>query len=248
MSNMIHSNRSSSTAIDHGWSFAVQEHHAPQGPPGRQAGRVFTRLMREIQVAARAACRTRRQPAPALGPAGGARRQRAQGQHRARDQARLGRRGRELRGGALRGLWPGRRRRDRRGADRQPQPHREPRCAPRSPSSAARSARPTASASSSTGSARSAIRAEAPTPTPCSRPRSRPAPRTADRARTATRSSARPDDLAAVREALEARLGPPEEARLGWRPQVYGAGRRRPGRDPVQAARDRWTTTTTCSA
>ena len=29
-----------------------------------------------------------------------------------------------------------------------------------------------------------------------------------------------PDDLAAVREALEARLGPPEVARLGWRPQV----------------------------
>jgi YebC/PmpR family DNA-binding regulatory protein len=29
-----------------------------------------------------------------------------------------------------------------------------------------------------------------------------------------------PDDLAAVRDALEARLGPPESARLGWRPQV----------------------------
>jgi YebC/PmpR family DNA-binding regulatory protein len=29
-----------------------------------------------------------------------------------------------------------------------------------------------------------------------------------------------PDDLNAVREALEERLGPPEEARLGWRPQV----------------------------
>ena len=29
-----------------------------------------------------------------------------------------------------------------------------------------------------------------------------------------------PDDLAAVREALEQRLGPPEEARLGWRPQT----------------------------
>jgi YebC/PmpR family DNA-binding regulatory protein len=29
-----------------------------------------------------------------------------------------------------------------------------------------------------------------------------------------------PDDLAAVREALEARLGPPAAARLGWRPQV----------------------------
>jgi YebC/PmpR family DNA-binding regulatory protein len=29
-----------------------------------------------------------------------------------------------------------------------------------------------------------------------------------------------PDDLAAVRDALEARLGPPEEARLGWRPQI----------------------------
>jgi YebC/PmpR family DNA-binding regulatory protein len=29
-----------------------------------------------------------------------------------------------------------------------------------------------------------------------------------------------PDDLAAVRDALERRLGPPESARLGWRPQV----------------------------
>ena len=29
-----------------------------------------------------------------------------------------------------------------------------------------------------------------------------------------------PDDLAAVREALEERLGPPEAARLGWRPLV----------------------------
>jgi YebC/PmpR family DNA-binding regulatory protein len=29
-----------------------------------------------------------------------------------------------------------------------------------------------------------------------------------------------PDDLAAVRDALEARLGPPEVARLGWRPQA----------------------------
>jgi YebC/PmpR family DNA-binding regulatory protein len=29
-----------------------------------------------------------------------------------------------------------------------------------------------------------------------------------------------PDDLSAVREALEAKLGSPDEARLGWRPQV----------------------------
>jgi YebC/PmpR family DNA-binding regulatory protein len=29
-----------------------------------------------------------------------------------------------------------------------------------------------------------------------------------------------PEDLAAVRDALETRLGPPEEARLGWRPQT----------------------------
>ncbi|MEM7026121.1 MAG: YebC/PmpR family DNA-binding transcriptional regulator [Pseudomonadota bacterium] len=29
-----------------------------------------------------------------------------------------------------------------------------------------------------------------------------------------------PDDLSTVREVLEAQLGPPEEARLGWRPQV----------------------------
>ena len=29
-----------------------------------------------------------------------------------------------------------------------------------------------------------------------------------------------PDDLASVRDALEARFGPPEEARLGWKPQA----------------------------
>jgi YebC/PmpR family DNA-binding regulatory protein len=33
-------------------------------------------------------------------------------------------------------------------------------------------------------------------------------------------STCAPDDLAAVRDALEARLGPPEAARLGWRPQA----------------------------
>ena len=38
--------------------------------------------------------------------------------------------------------------------------------------------------------------------------------------RTATRSSARRTTSATVRDALEERLGPPEVARLGWRPQV----------------------------
>ena len=65
------------------------------------------------------------QPAPARGDPGGQGRQHAQGQYRPGDQARPGRRRRELRRGPLRGLRPRRRRGDRRGADRQPQPHRE---------------------------------------------------------------------------------------------------------------------------
>ena len=107
----------------HGRPFPIQEHHAPQGPAGcpeveavRQAG---------------AGNHGRRQAGPARSgdePAAARRHHRrapgehAEGQYRARDQEGDRRRQRELRRDPLRGLWPRRRRRHRRGADRQPQP------------------------------------------------------------------------------------------------------------------------------
>ena len=54
----------------------------------------------------------------------------------------------------------------------------------------------------------------------CWRRRSRPARRTCSSADGGHEVVCAPEDLAAVRDALEARLGPPEEARLGWRPQA----------------------------
>ena len=89
-------------------------------------GKVFTRLIKEITVAAQA--RRRRpghQPAPAPGDGQGARSQHDQGQRAERDQARhRPARGRVLRGGALRGLRRRRRGGDGRLPDRQPHAHR----------------------------------------------------------------------------------------------------------------------------
>ena len=70
---------------NHGGSFAVQEHHAPQGASGRQAGaRVHPADPRGAGVGACRSARPGLQPTVALGLAGGAGRQRAQGQRRAR--------------------------------------------------------------------------------------------------------------------------------------------------------------------
>ena len=110
----------------HGRSFTVQEHHAPQGAAGPGPGPAVHAAPREVQVASKAGCPIGElSTAAAGGHPGGQGRQHAQGQYRPGDQARAGRRCRELRRGALRGLRPGRRGGDRRGADRQPQPHRE---------------------------------------------------------------------------------------------------------------------------
>ena len=87
--------------------------------------KMFSKLAREITVAAKLGV-----PDPALNPRlrlavqNASAQSMPQGQYRARHQEGDRRRRRELRRGPLRGLWPGRRRRHRRGADRQPQPHR----------------------------------------------------------------------------------------------------------------------------
>ena len=97
-----------------------------KGAADAARGKLFARLARQIEVAARSGRRRRRrQPDAAHDGAEGPRRLDAQGQHRARDQAGDRRaRGRHLRGGALRGLRAERRRGVRGDAHRQPQPHR----------------------------------------------------------------------------------------------------------------------------
>ena len=94
---------------------------------GRQdaaKAKLFSKLAREITVVCQARhARSRHERAPAPRHPGGARREHAQGQHRASDQEGGGRRCRRLRGDPLRGLCAGRRRGDRGSADRQPQPH-----------------------------------------------------------------------------------------------------------------------------
>ena len=90
-------------------------------------GKLFTKLARAITVAAKeGGGDPEGNPALGAGDPEGPGRLDAQGQHRARDRQghRRGRRRRRARGGPLRGLRPGRRRAARRGADRQPQPHR----------------------------------------------------------------------------------------------------------------------------
>ena len=111
--------------MNDGRPFTVQEHHAPQGAAGcgeveivRQAGPRNHRLGQARHA------RSGHESAAARGDHRRARREHDQGHHRARHQEGLGRRRRELRGNPLRRLWAGRRRGDRRSADRQPQPHR----------------------------------------------------------------------------------------------------------------------------
>ena len=99
-----------------------------KGAQDKKRSAAFSKLSREITVAAKSGM-----PDPDMNPrlrlaVNNARAAvDAQGQHPARDrQGEHGRR-RRLRGDPLRRLWPGRRGADRRGADRQPQPHRHQR-------------------------------------------------------------------------------------------------------------------------
>ena len=142
----------------------------------------------------------------------GTRREHAEGQHRARHQEGRRRRRRELRGDPLRGLRPRRRRRHRRGADRQPQPHRLQRALRPSPRAAATSAKPARCRSCSTASARS---------------NTTPRPATADEMLEAAIEAgaddvesgedgheiyAAPEILREVAKALEAKFGEPRKA------------------------------------
>ena len=97
-----------------------------KGRQDAKRGKIFTRLIKEITVAARlGGGDPGDQSAPAAGDGQGLRQQHAQGQRRARDQARHRRtRGRQLRGNPLRGLRHRRRRGDGRLHDRQPHAHR----------------------------------------------------------------------------------------------------------------------------
>ena len=106
-----------------GGPFPIQEHHAPQRASGRPAGQDLHQAdPRNHHRGAARRGRSQRQSAPAGGDDRGARKQYDARHHRSRHQARLGLgRRRQLRRGPLRGLWPGRRGADRRGADQQPQ-------------------------------------------------------------------------------------------------------------------------------
>ena len=98
-----------------------------KGAADAKRGQLFSKLSRAIIVAAKeGGPDPARQPRAAERDREGALVLDAEGQHRARDREglRRGRRRLELRDGRLRGLRPGGRRRARRGADRQPQPHR----------------------------------------------------------------------------------------------------------------------------
>ena len=97
-----------------------------KGAADAARGKLFARLIRQVEVAAQVRRRrSRLQPDAAHEDPEGPRQLGADGHHRARHQARHRRaRGRHLRGGHLRGLRPERCRGHRRVPHRQPQPHR----------------------------------------------------------------------------------------------------------------------------
>ena len=129
-----------------------------KGGQDKKRSKLFSKLAREITVSAKSGL-----PDPAHNPklraaiAPPRARRTCRRTSRPRHQEGAGRRCGDLRRGALRGLRSGRRRHHRRGADRQPQPHRRRR--PLLFSKLRRRARqPARSPSSSTVSARSSIR------------------------------------------------------------------------------------------
>ena len=210
-----------------------------KGRQDRSRSRLFGKLAREITVAAKLGLPDPGdEPAPAGGDHRGARREHAEGQYRTRDQEGAGRRRRELRRDPLRGLRAGRRRGDRRGADRQPQPHRRRRALllhqeRRQPGRDRRGVvhvRPRR---------RGRVRRRRwRAPTPCSRRRSTPAPTTSPRARAATRSTRRRTRSREVAKALEAKFGEPRKAALTWKPQNTVAVDDEQGEKLLEADRD----------
>ncbi len=152
---------------------------------------------------------------------------------------------RELRRNPLRGLRPGRRRRHRRGADRQPQPHGVGR--PLHFHQARRQSRRDRRGLLHVRSRRRdrVRRRRSRRPTRCWRPPSRPAPTTSTPARTATKSITAQESLRDVAKALEAKFGEPRKAALIWRPQNTVAVDDEKGEKLLEAdrsARRAWTT------
>ena len=113
----------------HGRPFQMGKHPAPQGASGRRPVQAFLQVLQgDHRRCQDGRPGPRQEPAPASGDQGG------QGAIRcprtistARSRSRQGGDARDLRGNPLRGLRPGRRGGDRRGDDRQPQPHRQQR-------------------------------------------------------------------------------------------------------------------------
>ena len=160
-----------------------------KGAQDKKRSALFSKLSREITVAAKMGL-----PDPGRERAAARRGHRRRAQSMPKDNIQRSidkasaRRRRELRGNPLRGLRPRRRRDHRRGADRQPQPHRDQRPhrflqerrqprRQRQRQPRLRAARP----DRISGAARAM-------PTRCSKPRSRPAPTTSKATRTATAS------------------------------------------------------------
>ena len=75
-------------------------------------------------------------------------------------------------------------------------------------------------------------------PTRCSRPRSRPAPTMSRATPSEHVVTCAPEDLNAVRDALEQRFGPADSARLVWRPKTTAPVDEETADALVQAARD----------
>ena len=156
---------------------------------------------------------------------------------RARDQEGERQRQRELRRDPLRGLRSGRRRRDRRGADRQPQPRRlrhplllhQVRRQSRRNRLGRLHVRPHRRHRISTP--------RSPPTTRCWMPRSRPAPTTWSSSESGHEVYASPETFREVAKALEAKFGEPRKAALTWKPQNTVAGGRRDRREAVEADR-----------
>ena len=117
------------------------------------------------------------------------------------------------------GYGAGRRRGDRRGADRQPQPHRRrgARDLHQERRQSGRDRRGVVHVRRMSAWSNTTPRSRA--PTPCWKRRSRPAPRTSCRTTTATKSSPRRIRCAKSPRRWKAKFGEPRKAALVWKPQ-----------------------------
>ena len=207
--------------------------HKKGARPTRPAGKLFAKLIRQVEVAAREGGGDLDANAdPAHDVPEGPRRLGAARHDRAGHQAGHRRaRGRHLRADHLRGLRPGRRRRARRGAHRQPQPHRRRGRATSSPSNGGSLAEPGAVAWQFERKGVVIVATARSTRTTSCSPRSTPAPRTSSTRATPGGSPRAPTDLHAVRDrARGRRASPSTSADLTMLPTTTVAARRRRAR------------------